>query len=600
MKIKPENIPAVLKDREQWVLWKMVERGGKLTKVPFSVDGSPAKANDPTTWSPYLTTVRACDTKIHAGIGYEFSADDPFVGIDLDSCRDLETGEIADWAQEIIQSLNSYAEISPSQTGVKIFIRGELKAGGVKVTVDAPRLNEEKDPGIEIYDRGRYFAVTGWRIDGPADPMQRQEQLDALIAKHKPKPAVPVRGDFNSTGAVVERARKYLATMPPAVSGSRGHDVTFRTACVLVQGFLLDRGDALGLLAEWNQGCQPPWSERELDHKIDSAMKAQGERGYLRDVPQQRWASVRVPEYKAPPEKPQPRIITLDGAAARYLETIRSGQETLIETGLPDLDYAIGGGVEPGEMVILAARPSHGKSAVALQAIHHWTQSGIPTLLISEEMSELALGKRTLQFASDIPQEHWRTSMDNMERDLTAYSSERAKCYIAESCRTAAVAAEQIEKAVQEYGVRCVVVDYAGLLQSEGKSRYEQMTNTSVAMRQAASTNKVVLLLQCQLSREIEKRPTFMPLSSDLRDTGQLEQDADVIIFCCWPHRIDSKVPPNQYQFFITKNRNRAINSNHVTCKFDPSRQMFSHDRPDSYVYQESDDGDWDDGVTFK
>ncbi|MCC7085583.1 MAG: DUF3987 domain-containing protein [Pirellulales bacterium] len=78
-----------------------------------------------------------------------------------------------------------------------------------------------------------------------------------------------------------DRARKYLAKLPPAISGQGGHDQTFRAACVLVLGFELQRGPALELLREWNQSCEPPWSERELQHKIDDALEQPGERGYL-------------------------------------------------------------------------------------------------------------------------------------------------------------------------------------------------------------------------------------------------------------------------------------------------------------------------------
>ncbi len=80
---------------------------------------------------------------------------------------------------------------------------------------------------------------------------------------------------------ITDRARKYLAKIPPAVSDQGGHNQTFCAACVLVCGFSLDRGSALELLREWNQSCDPPWSERELEHKIDSALKQPGERGYL-------------------------------------------------------------------------------------------------------------------------------------------------------------------------------------------------------------------------------------------------------------------------------------------------------------------------------
>lgn len=83
--------------------------------------------------------------------------------------------------------------------------------------------------------------------------------------------------------SVVERARRYLERCPPAISGQFGHDATFRVACILVQGFALSGDDALCLLAEWNQCCQPPWSESELRHKVASALAAPARRpaGYL-------------------------------------------------------------------------------------------------------------------------------------------------------------------------------------------------------------------------------------------------------------------------------------------------------------------------------
>ncbi len=80
---------------------------------------------------------------------------------------------------------------------------------------------------------------------------------------------------------VADRARKYLAKVPPAVSGQGGHDQTFSAACVLIQGFALYRGPVLELLREWNQSCQPPWSDTDLEHKIKDALEQPGKRGYL-------------------------------------------------------------------------------------------------------------------------------------------------------------------------------------------------------------------------------------------------------------------------------------------------------------------------------
>jgi hypothetical protein len=84
-----------------------------------------------------------------------------------------------------------------------------------------------------------------------------------------------------TTTDVSDRARKYLAAIPPAISGQGGHDQTFTAACALVLGFGLSPADAYPLLAEWNQGCQPPWLEKELRHKLDDANRQSGPRGYL-------------------------------------------------------------------------------------------------------------------------------------------------------------------------------------------------------------------------------------------------------------------------------------------------------------------------------
>ena len=83
--------------------------------------------------------------------------------------------------------------------------------------------------------------------------------------------------------SVIERARRYIAKCAPAISGQGGHGATFHVAAVLAHGFALAESDALMLLREWNLGCQPPWSERELRHKIASAVTAEHAeaRGYL-------------------------------------------------------------------------------------------------------------------------------------------------------------------------------------------------------------------------------------------------------------------------------------------------------------------------------
>lgn len=583
MNLTPDKIPDSLRQRKAWIVWKEVVRDGEKTKLPFQVTGEAAKSNDPSTWSTFKAARARYERGGYNGPGFMFEEGDPFCGIDLDGCRNPETGAVAEWAREIVTRFNSYTEVSPSGSGVKIFIRGRAPFGRKrKINPDVAKVSP-KTPGIEVYDNRRYFAVTGWRLSGISPAVEpRDEAMKWLGEKYLPLEVAAQQQpqSWYTPESVIERARKYLSTMPGAVSGQHGHDATFRTACILVQGFGLTIDQALPLLTEWGEKCQPPWKEKDLRHKLEDANRKPGERNYLRNAKPEDWSSISVPRYEVPPQRSEPTITTMEGAARKYLDALKSGKSSLIDLGLPDVDYAIGGGVEPGEMVILAARPSHGKSAVALQCIHYATAQGKGAVFISEEMSELAVGKRVLQFASDVPIEHWPTSVETVSRDIDQHFKSRAECEIVESCGTVQRATDAIRRAVETKGIKIAIVDYAQLLGAGGKSRYEQITNTSIALRQLASQTKIVLLVLCQLNRSIEARNKFVPQMSDLKDTGQLEQDADVILFLVWPHRIDQKQPPNEYQFFVGKNRNRPINQVAVKCRFHPSRQMFMPEKP--------------------
>jgi len=148
-----EKIPQELKDHPQWVVWKWEERAGKATKPPYDPKtGKRASHNNPLTWGTFNDAVKALKRGFD-GIGFVFTEDDPFCGIDLDDCRDPVSGKIATWALKIIKEFDSYTEVSPSKTGLKIFLKGKLPSGGIKTK------------HVEVYDRLRYFTVTGDRYD---------------------------------------------------------------------------------------------------------------------------------------------------------------------------------------------------------------------------------------------------------------------------------------------------------------------------------------------------------------------------------------------------------------------------------------------------
>ena len=129
-----------------------------------------ASSTDPGTWASYEDAVRACKEHGYGGIGFVFTPEDDLCGVDLDGCVVPETGEIESWAQEIIEELDSYIEISPSGTGVHILARAQLPEG------------RNRKGRFEAYDRGRYFTVTGRHLEGtPRSIEGRQEQLERVV-----------------------------------------------------------------------------------------------------------------------------------------------------------------------------------------------------------------------------------------------------------------------------------------------------------------------------------------------------------------------------------------------------------------------------------
>lgn len=183
--VNVEAIPAALRSRAQWVCWRYATRPSepKPTKVPINArTGTAASSTDPATWSAFDDALAA--TARYGGIGWVFAAGAGVVGLDLDNCRDPETGAIEPWAVEVLGDTRSYTEVSPSGRGLHVFLLGTLPSGA------------RKRGSVELYDRERYFTVTGDRLEEmPADIRAPHLPLDALHAKlFPPAPALERNG----------------------------------------------------------------------------------------------------------------------------------------------------------------------------------------------------------------------------------------------------------------------------------------------------------------------------------------------------------------------------------------------------------------------
>lgn len=156
------QIPEELRVRNQWVVWRAEPTStGKVTKRPIdaSKPGWHASTTDPKTWSSFVGATDTYKRFVQApphewrgvdfGVGFVFTADDPYVGVDLDKC--VGDGHLTTRAQTVLTYLGSYTEYSPSGKGLHIIVKGALPNGGKGIKRD----------WIEIYDRGRYFTMTG-------------------------------------------------------------------------------------------------------------------------------------------------------------------------------------------------------------------------------------------------------------------------------------------------------------------------------------------------------------------------------------------------------------------------------------------------------
>src|SRR5215218_3725837 len=139
-----EGIPDELKQGRVWVCCDV----NKAPMVALKRGRRAASSTNPTTWHSYDEAVAALGTGRYAGVGRVIAEDEPFVGVDIDGCRDPKTGRIDQRGEAILRLLDSYSEVSPSSAGVKVWVRAKLPRAFVK-------------PGLEIYPKGRYFTVTG-------------------------------------------------------------------------------------------------------------------------------------------------------------------------------------------------------------------------------------------------------------------------------------------------------------------------------------------------------------------------------------------------------------------------------------------------------
>lgn len=237
MDLNTDRIPESLKHEDRWLNWEFMRRGKKATKVPIYG----GKSNDRTTWVPY--SVALDRLKRGNGTGIAFALGDGFVGLDFDDC--VVDGEINPDIQKIVDTFDTYTEISPSETGIKMICKGEKPGGSCK-----------KD-GIEIYEVGRFFTITGHGIKS-TQIQERQAQINALYAQVF---------DRKPTASPALNSMLRIMPEPTENDGSRR---MFKLACRAVEHNLTDN-EAIATIRKYEE--QQPFPKSYEDAEIVTRLR---------------------------------------------------------------------------------------------------------------------------------------------------------------------------------------------------------------------------------------------------------------------------------------------------------------------------------------
>jgi len=391
--------------------------------------------------------------------------------------------------------------------------------------------------------------------------------VGALVAANRPADVITVFERLERAGHAEGIGMPYLnelAQSVPSASATRRYAEIVRDRAVLRK--LIAAGDEIAASAFNPQG-------REVADLLDEAESR----------------VLRIGEESA---RGRGAFQGMDALAARLIDRVTelaengAGDVTGVRTGFYDLDRSTAG-LQAGDLVILAARPSMGKTSLALNFAESVAiDAGLAVLVFSMEMSGDQLALRMARSQGRIDQQHLRTGrLDNEEWSRLAVATERvsaAPIHIDETpgLTITDLRARARRKARTLGRVFLIVVDYlqlmAGSGSSDGENRAAELGEISRGLKGLAKELGCPVVALSQLNRGVEQRTNKRPLMSDLRESGALEQDADVVMFIYRDeyYNADSK-EPGVAEVIIAKQRCGPTGT--VRLSFERSHTRFSN-----------------------
>lgn len=461
------------------------------------------------------------------------------------------------------------------------------------------------------------------RLNG--DPLN----VDWWLAKPDPTAHVPVphTSRERSETDIEENARRYIARMPPAISGSQGHKATFDVAVALACGFSLSEDATFRVLwNDYNPRCQPPWSEPALRHKAKgAAASVRVGRGYLINDWEPSRSTRPAPEMPPPEYWDDGHDDAIPGAAITSFREMgddseqiaaeqakktavekwgaRSMREVLTEvfvdatkptrsigltTGIGDLDEQMGG-YRSGDITILGGQTSWGKSSFAVMALTENQPKGYKILVLSSEDKELLYGRRIACRKGSFSALRMRDGQLRADEISSLGAMVDRATDEPVFLDVVGMPVEDIAKATRELcaevGFDLVVVDYLQRLRAKRQlDRRAEVTFAAAILSDEIKRAKAAGLILSQLKRTEGKEPTL----DDLKESGDIENMAEHVALG-WRVVGSNKV---ERKLGLRKSKDGPVDGEWITLPFDEKTASFlTMPRGGHSVYDNQDRG---------
>lgn len=579
------NIPEYLQKYGLFCLWKReTDENGRMTKVPYNPNThTHGKSNDRSTFAPLNIAASRADGYDGLGIGIF----DGIAAIDIDHC--LQDGELSAMAADIVETMDTYTEISPSGEGLRIV----FLAPGFQYDRGKYYINNQKK-GLEIYLPGmtnKYVTITGDTLRRQ-DTLNRADRLQTILDKYMmrpqqeapaaPMPAVPMN---ISDTELIEKAKnaangmKFAELWDGELSGYKSQSEADQALCNLLAfwtGRDASRIDALfrqsGLMRPkwdrkqsgttygaitiqnaianckevytnnirgafgWNDAIDTDWMPPDITESAQGHETAAGDAEYTE-------------AQKTPQEAPQTQI-TAFSAFDSFMEKIQTEAYKPMQTGMPALDKLLGGGILRQSLVILSSAPGYGKTAFAAQIFEEMAKQGTDVIFMNLEMSREQLLARSLAricykqgrkgiSAADILKGYiWKN--DPLRRAYITQAAEEYRNTIAERMMYnpggKGTNLEYIMSILETCGAAAqqankpapvVVLDYLHLITTEKREEQGELLKKAVARLKDYAIRYDTFVFAISANNRIANSSGIISLESG-RDTSAIEYSADV------------------------------------------------------------------------